>query len=307
MTYIDNLEKESTTIYLTDNLNKKDRLMTFALYHSFYNYIAYSLEDSILANNVHRILKESLTEYCNNIQNEEESNPKKFIIGYLYLLKNTMLDDYSYCFLAELDSIIEELKWVNDIDKKILSFDTKTKIVMILNNIITNTNYSLEGMVGEPKVENIKKQYKKRIINYTKNEEIENYSLDDFITSLKVLTKDFVKDKIKNNEISINTFVDEELIDLYDYFTKDEQTVLTFTLIHIVSDIPVEVLSQEKLLKELSEDLGKSKIKTKITIYKFMKKWAKYINKINQEAINDASSCNNYKTLERIIEKTENQ
>lgn len=307
MTYIDNLEKESTTIYLTDNLNKKDRLMTFALYHSFYNYIAYSLEDSILANNVHRILKESLTEYCNNIQNEEESNPKKFIIGYLYLLKNTMLDDYSYCFLAELDSIIEELKWVNDIDKKILSFDTKTKIVMILNNIITNTNYSLEGMVGEPKVENIKKQYKKRIINYTKNEEIENYSLDDFITSLKVLTKDFVKDKIKNNEISINTFVDEELIDLYDYFTKDEQTVLTFTLIHIVSDIPVEVLSQEKLLKELSEDLGKSKIKTKITIYKFMKKWAKYINKINQEAINDASSCNNHKTLERIIEKTENQ
>lgn len=283
MDYIDDVEKEITTIYLCDKIEKNGQLILFALYHSFYNYIAYSIEDNVFADNCHGILKEELLKYCRNITNNKKLNYRDFIIGYLNTLKNTLLDDYAYYFLGEIDSIIHELTWVDKINKRELSFDTKTKLVMIINNIINNINYHFENVMGEEKSKSIKNDYKDTLIYAISNFEVENYSLRKFIFSLKMLTKYYIKEKVDNNEIDLNSINDEELNGIYSYFNDEEKVVLKTILIHIICDIPAEDFEQDMLLAELSEELGMSVIKTKKVVNSFAKKWARFTKSVSKE------------------------
>lgn len=290
MNYIDDLEKEITTIYLLDKISKYDQLMIFALYHSFYSYISYSLDNDSFANECHNILKEVLSKYCSSVRQSEKLDYKKFMVQYLSILKDTLLDDYAYCFLREIDSIIQELTWVDKINTKELSFDTKTKLVMIINNIINNTNYHFENIVNDEKLNDIKEEYRSTIIDCSINIDVENYFLDYFISFLKILTKKFIKRKVNSNEIDFGNTKDKELNDIYNYFNDNEKVVLKLILLHIICDISDEEFGQDLLLSELSEELDMSKTKIKILVWKFVLKWNKFMNK--------QSICNNkYKIL----------
>lgn len=290
MNYIDDLEKEITTIYLLDKISKYDQLMIFALYHSFYSYISYSLDNDSFANECHNILKEELSKYCSDVRQSEKLDYKKFMVQYLSILKDTLLDDYAYYFLREIDSIIQELTWVDKINNKELSFDTKTKLVMIINNIINNTNYHFENIVNDEKLNDIKEEYKSTIIDCSINIDVENYFLDYFISFLKILTKKFIKRKVDSNEIDFGNTKDKELNDIYNYFNDNEKVVLKLILLHIICDISAEEFGQDLLLSELSEELDMSKTKIKILVWKFVLKWNKFLNK-------ESISNNKYKIL----------
>jgi len=273
MTNTYNLEKENGTIFCNANLKKNDELMTIALYHILLNLILYSnceTDDIEKINFIHKILKDTLTKYSQE-KSDTELDFKNFILGFLKKFDNNcpFINEINE-FEANIDTIINDLAWVNKINNKILSFETKANIVEIVNNILIKTNYLYEDLIRDEKVEDIKKDLETTIISFATGIEYDNFSKENFTNMIKRLCKDYTKIKLNEKEIDLNN---SNYIIKTAYCSLDEigKKILSNILIpHIIADLKITDMK-----KEVKEEFGFSDIRTQIELYMFKNKWKK--------------------------------
>ena len=273
MTSIYDLEKENGTIFCNTNLKKNDELMTIALYHILLNLILYShceTDEIEKINFIHKTLKDTLAKYSQE-KIDTELDFKNFILGFLKKFDNNcpFINEINE-FASNIDIIINDLSWVNKINNKMLSFESKANIVEIVNNILIKANYLYEDIIRDEKVESVKKGLETTIISFAIGIEYDNFSKEKFINMIKRLCKDYTKIKLNEKEIELNNS-NYIITTAYNSLDETGKKILSNILIpHIIADLKITDME-----KEIKEEFGFSNIKTQIELYTFKKKWKK--------------------------------
>lgn len=278
--YENELNKEKIMFFSSNSINKNEELMAFALYNLFYNSIKYSLDNNSILDKYHELMIKYLDKYNNKLsKNNIKLNSKEYMLGYIKELKDWDFPKLNEEYKNDINNIIDSLKWVNNINNKLISFSDKVDIVTIINDYFINARILFGNFVKEDKADKMYNDYRITILSFNEGIDYDEFSNDIFIKILNEISRDFINNKINEKEIDLNNINDDSLNEIYNSFDNNGKKILIYLISYTFtnySNIPLESYFNPD---RLSNELGLSKFKTKLVMYKFINNWINLIKK----------------------------
>lgn len=275
---IKNFRKELDLVSSNNQISEK--LMIFSLYNEFYNNIMGHSDDSLIQ--YYSSFMEKTFELIVaglNLQENTSVNAKQFMKVYFKTLKSTMpfAKDIIMTFERKLNSLIDANGYVNVIEKfDSIPLDTKVNIMVHFREYINSMYVTTIDLCGEENSKelrhNILEMLSTKLEEYLKdslNKGIDSVSIIDNLKDILVAyTKEYLMNKLKNDEFGLNVFQDETTKHFFASFNEIEQKIWLMGMVYAIAGYDKNDKSREnEKIEEMCKFLGISKFKyTKIAI-----------------------------------------
>ena len=269
---IKNFKKELDLVSTNNQISEK--LMIFSLYNEFFNDIMGNLDDSFIqyySSFMEKTFESVIAEL--NLQEDISVNAKQFMKIYFKMLKPNMpFARYTIMtFERKLNSLIDASGYVNVIEKfDSIPLDTQINIMAHFREYINSMYHTTIELCGEENSRelrhNILEMLSVKLEEYLKdslNKGIDSVNLiDNLKNTLSVYTKDYLMNKLKNEEFGLKVFQDETVKHFFASFNEIEQKIWLIGLIYVIAGYDKNDKSKEKeKLREICKLLKISKLK----------------------------------------------
>lgn len=307
---IKNFRKELELI--SNNSQISEKLMIFSLYNEFYNDIMGNSNDYFAQHYAPFMEKTfELVAAGLNIQENISVNAEQFMKIYFKMLKKSMLSNMPQVksiisiYENELNSFIDASKYVNVIEKfDSIPLDTKVNIMAHFREYINNMFLTTIDLCGEENSKelrhNILDMLSIKLEGYLKNNLNEGIDFVNLTDNLKptmvIYTKDYLMNKLKNNEFGLNFFQDETTKQFFAGFNEIEQKIFLMGMIYSIAGYDKNDKSkQNEKIKEICKMLEISKLRYMKTSFSMGIHFLKVMRELMNEKESEDSCVNSLK------------
>lgn len=291
---IKNFEKELNLI--SSNSQISEKLMFFSLYNEFYNNLMEDLDDSSILMLYYSSIMEKTLELAVaelKLQENISVDAKQLMEIYLKRLKPKIPSYIIIPFERELNSLIDANGYVNIIEKfDSIPLDTKVNIMVNYREYINSMYLTITKLCGEENSNELSNNLLEMLpikleeyLNDSLNKGIDSLNqIDNLKATLVVNTKDYLMNKLKNNEFGLNNIQDEIANHICANFNEKEQKILLMGLIYAIAGYNENDKSkEEEQIKEMCEMLKISKEKYIRTTFSIEIRILKIMTKLKNE------------------------
>lgn len=275
-----NLNKEIKLVESNESI--KEKLMIISLYNEFHNAIL-SSNDEFLESHYISLMEETFESVVNSLKTSEKKNitAKQFMKFYFKSLKNDPLSGLSQpcktikIFEDNLDLFIKSSEYVNAIDKfDTISFAGKVDIMSQFRDYLNDVFLNLVDLYGEEKSEDLRQsiliELSNKVEDFIKDSIDKGYT-ETIITkftkpAMKIITKDYLMNQLKNNDTTLIDLQDEKTKKLLSNFKELEKKIFAMGMIYKISGYN-SADKKEIRSDDISEVLGISKLRFKAAAF----------------------------------------